>query len=77
MSQSISIENHITLYEGRAQAVIGSLNGHKIGIINIYASNQDIARKEFFDTILAKIQNKIKVECLVLGGDFNTIQNSL
>ena len=75
MSNQITIDNHMILLEGRAHVLIATIKGYKIACINIYAPNQDISRKDFFELITNKIQALVKVDYMVLGGDFNTIQD--
>ena len=75
MSNQITIDNHMILLEGRAHVLIATIKGYKIACINIYALNQDISRKDFFELITNKIQALVKVDYMVLGGEFNPIQD--
>ena len=58
--------------DGRFQFVDVLIDGIPFRLINIYAPNNNVLRKEFFDDIYPFIMSK---NMKILGGDFNCIDN--
>ncbi len=75
--------NHLKLNKtgivipGRIQFCEIEHNDKKVLFVNIYAPNSDTVRVDFFEILRKFLLHEITWDNIVVGGDFNVVQNSL
>ena len=76
LKEEKDILEHRIILEGRIQILKVRFKGITITLINVYGPNKESDRRLFLDTLQTKLTSYNFGDYLIIGGDFNLVQNN-